>query len=300
MEITAKMVKDLREITGAGMMDCKKALGEANGDIDAAVDVLRTHGLAALAKKSGRATNEGMVDAFVSEDAHVSAIVEINCETDFVGLNADFQAFVGSVAAHVAVAKPADVAELMAQTFTGRDVTTEGVLGEVVSKLGENMNVTRFTRREITGTGALGKYIHMGGKIGVVVEVAFTNAANATNPAVTTLVKDLAMQVAAAAPISANRDEVPADIVAHELSIYRAQAAESGKPESIQDKMAEGRIQKFFKEVCLTEQVFVKNPDITISQLVATVSKDVGDQITVVGFDRFALGETGEPAPAGC
>jgi len=300
MEITAKMVKDLRELTGAGMMDCKKALEEADGNLDAAVDVLRTRGLAALAKKAGRATNEGMVEAFVSEDARVSALVEINCETDFVGRNAEFQGFVASIAAHVAAAKPADVAALMAQTFTGRDVTTEQVLGEVVSKLGENMNVTRFTRRELSGTGALGKYIHMGGKIGVVVEVAFANAANATNPTVTTLVKDLAMQVAAAAPIAANRDEVPADIVAHELSIYRAQAAESGKPESIQEKMAEGRIQKFFKEVCLTEQVFVKDPDTTVSQLLARVSKEVGDEITVVGFDRYALGETGEPAPAGC
>ncbi|KAF0208102.1 MAG: translation elongation factor Ts [Actinomycetota bacterium] len=300
MEVTAKMVKDLREITGAGMMDCKKALTEANGDIDAAVDVLRTRGLAALAKKAGRATNEGMVDAFVSADAQVSAIVEINCETDFVGKNADFQAFVASIAAHVATAKPADVAELMAQTFTGRDITTEGVLGEVVSKLGENMNITRFVRRELSGTGALGSYIHMGGKIGVVVEVAFANAASAANPAVTALIRDLAMQVAAAAPISSNRDEVPADIVEHELSIYRAQAAESGKPEQIQQKMAEGRIQKFFKEVCLTEQVFVKDPDISVSQLVARVSKEVGDEISVVGFDRFALGETGEPAPAGC
>lgn len=300
MEVTAKMVKDLREITGAGMMDCKKALGEANCDIDAAVDVLRTRGLAALAKKAGRATNEGMVDAFVSADAQVSAIVEINCETDFVGKNADFQAFVASVAAHVAAANPADVAELMGQTFTGRDITTEGVLGEVVSKLGENMNITRFVRRELSGTGALGSYIHMGGKIGVVVEVAFANAASAANPAVTALIRDLAMQVAAAAPISSNRDEVPADIVEHELSIYRAQAAESGKPEQIQQKMAEGRIQKFFKEVCLTEQVFVKDPDISVSQLVARVSKEVGDEISVVGFDRFALGETGEPAPAGC
>jgi elongation factor Ts len=282
------------------MMDCKKALAEANCDIDAAVDVLRTRGLAALAKKAGRATNEGMVNAFVSADAQVSAIVEINCETDFVGKNADFQTFVGAVAAHVATAKPTAVATLMAQTFTGRDITTEQVFGEIVSKLGENMNITRFTRREVAGTGALGSYIHMGGKIGVVVEVALKNAASATNPAVTTLIKDLAMQVAAAAPISTNRDEVPADVVEHELSIYRAQAAESGKPEPIQQKMAEGRIQKFFKEVCLTEQVFVKNPDISVSQLVASVSKEVGDEISVVGFDRYALGETGEPGPAGC
>lgn len=300
MEITAKMVKDLRGLTGAGMMDCKKALGEADGNIDAAVDILRTRGLAALAKKAGRVTNEGMVDAFVSEDSRVAALLEVNCETDFVGHNAEFQTFVGALAAHVAATGPADVAALMAQTFTGRDLTTEQVLGEVVSKLGENISISRFTRREVAGTGALGSYIHMGGKIGVVVEVAFANASSAANQAVAGLLKDLAMQVAAAAPISANRDEVPADMVEHELSIYRAQAADSGKPEQIQQKMAEGRIQKFFKEVCLTEQVFVKDPDITITQLVARVSKEIGDEISVVGFDRYALGETGEPAPAGC
>ncbi len=300
MEITAQMVKDLRELTGAGMMDCKKALSEAEGNLDAAVDILRTRGLASLAKKADRATNEGMVDAYVSPDARVSALVEVNCETDFVGLNAEFQKFVGAVALQVATTNPADVATLMEQSFADRNLTTQEVLGEVVSKLGENMAVTRFTRREIAGTGALGSYIHMGGKIGVVVEVAFANAASASNPAVKVLVKDLAMQVAAAAPISANRDEVPADVVEHEMSIYRAQAAESGKPEPIQQKMAEGRIQKFFKEVCLTEQVFVKDPDITVSQLVARISKEIGDEISVVGFDRYALGETGEPAPAGC
>ncbi len=300
MEITAKMVKDLREMTGAGMMDCKKALGEAEGDMEAAVDILRTRGLAALAKKAGRATNEGVVAAYVNDAATVGTLVEVNCETDFVGRNAEFLGFVNELAAHIAAAAPADVEALKAQTFTGREHTVEQVLGEVVSKLGENMNLTRFSRREIAGTGALGSYVHMGGKIGVVVEVSFANAATAGKPEVAALIKDVAMQVAAAAPIAATRDEVDAAVVEHEMSIYRAQAAESGKPEAIQEKMAEGRIQKFYKEVCLTEQVFVKDPEITITQLVARVSKEVGDEIAIVGFDRFALGETSDSEPESC
>ncbi|TDB39938.1 MAG: elongation factor Ts [Actinobacteria bacterium] len=300
MEITAKMVKDLREITGAGMMDCKKALGEAEGDMDAAVDILRTKGLAALAKKAGRATNEGVVAAYVNETGTVGTLVEVNCETDFVALNAGFVGFVNDLAAHIAVAAPADVPALMAETFTGRDISVEQVLGEVVSKLGENMGITRFNRRVVAGTGTLGSYVHMGGKIGVIVEVSFSDATTAGKPEVAALVKDIAMQVAAAAPIAATRDEVDAEIVAHELAIYRAQAAESGKPEAIQEKMAEGRIQKFYKEVCLTEQVFVKDPEITITQLLARVSKEVGDTIAIVGFDRFALGETNDSEPESC
>lgn len=300
MEITAGMVKELREITGAGMMDCKKALAEADGNIEAAVDVLRTRGLATLAKKAGRATNEGVVTAYVAEGARVGVLVEVNCETDFVGRNDQFQNFVNDLAAHIAIAAPADVPALMTQTFTGREHTTEQVLGEVVSKLGENMGITRFVRREVSGVGTLGSYIHMGGKIGVLVEVSFGNAANASNPAVATFIKDVAMQVAAAAPISVGRESVPADVVAHELSIYKAQAAESGKPEAIQEKMAEGRLQKFFKEVCLVEQVFVKNPDITIKDLTAQVSKEIGDTVSVVAFDRFQLGETGEGGGESC
>lgn len=300
MEITAKMVKDLREMTGAGMMDCKKALVEAECDLDAAVDILRTRGLAALAKKAGRATNEGVVAAFVNETAALGALVEINCETDFVARNSEFLDFVNSLAAHVAAAAPTDVDMLMKQQFTGRDLTVEQVLGEVVSKLGENMNITRFSRRELSGTGMLSSYVHMGGKIGVIVELSFANAATASKPEVSALGKDLAMQVAAAAPIAATRDEVAADVIAHELSIYRAQAAESGKPEAIQDKMAEGRLQKYFKEVCLSEQVFVKDPDITVSQLVARISKEVGDQVAIVAFDRFALGETAHSEPQSC
>jgi elongation factor Ts len=300
MEISAKLVKDLREMTGAGMMDCKKALVDASCDLDAAVDILRTRGLAALAKKAGRATNEGTVAAVVSDDARTGVLVEVNCETDFVGRNAEFQSFVSDLAAHIATTAPADVEELKGQQFTGRGHTVHEVLGEVVSKLGENMGITRFVRRAVSETGALGSYMHMGGRIGVLVEVACTNLATATNPVLAAFMKDVAMQVAAASPIAVSRDEVDAAVVEHELAIYRAQAAKSGKPEAIQQKMAEGRLQKFYKEVCLTEQVFVKNPDITVSDLAARVGKELGDTLSIVAFDRYQLGETGEASEEAC
>ncbi|MCL4079586.1 translation elongation factor Ts [Coriobacteriia bacterium Es71-Z0120] len=300
MEITARMVQELREMTGAGMMDCKKALTEADGDVEKAVDILRTRGLAALQKKAGRATNEGVVAAHVSEDKRIGALVEVNCETDFVARNADFLAFVNDLAAHIAAAAPADVAALASQTFTGREHSVQEVLGETVSKLGENMNITRFVRREVSGTGAIASYIHMGGKIGVLVEAAFTKPETASADALASLLKDVAMQVAAASPIAVSREDVPAETVEHELAIYRAQAAESGKPEQIQQKIAEGRLHKFYKEVCLLEQAFVKDPEISVGDLVARVSKELGDTVSIVGVERFQLGETSDAEPAAC
>lgn len=291
-EITAGMVKELRECTGAGMMECKKALTEAEGDLGKAVDILRTRGLAALAKKAGRATNEGAVAARVSDDSKVGVLVELNCETDFVGRNAEFLGFVNGLAEQIAKQAPTDVTELMSQTMVGREHTVEEVLGEYVGKLGENMGVARFMRAEIEGTGAVGTYIHGGGKIGVLVEFSFENEATATNAAFQQAAKDVAMQVAAAMPLFPSRDSVDQDTIEHEISIYKAQAAESGKPENIQEKMAQGRLEKYFKEVVLPEQVFVKNQDQTVGQYLAAVSKEAADQITVTGFVRWVLGET--------
>ncbi len=296
MEVTAKMVKDLRECTGAGMMDCKMALSEAGGDIDQAVDILRMRGLAALAKKAGRATNEGVVAAFVSEYAAVAALVEVNCETDFVARNAEFQTFATALAEQIAIDAPDGIAEgdapLMAQQYKRNPtLTVEQAMGEVVSKLGENMTISRFIRLEVQGKGAIGSYIHAGGRIGVLVEVAFQNAETAKNEAFAAFIKDVAMHVAAASPSYVTRDEAPAEVVEHELSIYKAQAAESGKPEQIQTKMAEGRLEKYFKEVTLVEQPFVKNPDISVAQFVAETGKALGDTLEIVGFERFVLGQ---------
>ena len=291
-EITASMVKELRECTGAGMMECKKALAESDGNLDSAIDILRTRGLAALAKKSGRATNEGTIAAFVSEDSKVGVLVEVNSETDFVGRNEEFTGFAAEVAEHIAAEAPDGVEHLMTQEISGRGITVEGLLGEKVSKLGENMGVARFVREEVMGSGAVASYIHGGGKIGVLVVVGFNKSETAENPAFKQFGRDVAMQVAAATPFFVRREDANAETIEHELSIYKAQAAESGKPEAIQEKMATGRLEKFFKEVALVEQPFVKNPDQTVSQYAAQVGKDVGDELTVVSFERFVLGES--------
>ncbi len=290
-DISASMVKELRECTGAGMMECKKALTEAEGDMEAAVDILRTRGLAALAKKAGRATNEGTVAAYVTDDATVGVLVEVNCETDFVGRNAEFTGFVDALAAHIAVNGPENVDELKEQAIADRDITVEQLLGEMVGKLGENMGVARFIREEISGTGAVATYVHGGGRIGVMVTYAFTKPETAANDTFKTFSRDVAMQVAAASPMVTRREDLSSDVIEHELSIYKAQAAESGKPEAIQEKMAQGRLEKFYKEVALVEQAFVKNMDQTVAQYTAEVSKAVGDEIAIVGFVRFNLGE---------
>jgi elongation factor Ts len=291
-EITASMVKELRECTGAGMMECKKALSEADGNLEAAVDVLRTRGLAALAKKAGRATNEGTVADFVSADSKVGVLVEVNSETDFVGRNAEFTGFAAEVAEHIAAAAPTGVEHLMTQEITGRGLTVEGLLGEKVTKLGENMGVARFVREEVSGTGAVATYIHGGGKIGVLVVVAFGKSATAENPQFKSFARDVAMQVAAATPFFVRREDADSNTIEHELAIYKAQAAESGKPEAIQEKIATGRLEKFFKEVALVEQPFVKNPDQTIAQYATETGKALGDELNIVAFQRFVLGQS--------
>ena len=291
-EITASMVKELRECTGAGMMECKKALSEAEGDLGAAVDILRTRGLAALAKKAGRATNEGTIAAFVTPDSKVGVLVEVNSETDFVGRNAEFTGFAAELAEHIAAEAPTGVEHLLTQTISSRGITVSELFGEKVSKLGENMGVARFVRESIEGTGAVATYIHGGGKIGVLVSYAFNNAATATNPAFQTFAKDVAMQVAASSPFFVRREDASPETIEHEMSIYKAQAAESGKPEAIQEKMAQGRLEKFYKEVALVEQAFVKNPDQSVAQYAAETGKAVGDEISVVSFERFVLGES--------
>ncbi len=279
------MVKELREMTGAGMMECKKALVEADGNLDAAVDVLRTRGLAAVAKKAGRATNEGTVMALVSEDGKAGAVVELNCETDFVGMNDKFKAYAEKIAKAALAANPADMEALKAADAEGE--TVEAVVTDAIHTLGENIQLSRFA---VEQGGAVSSYIHGGGKIGVLVqfEVEGVDPASAEFKAYG---RDVAMQVAAASPVAANRDSVDPAIVEHEKAIYMAQAAESGKPEAIQEKMAVGRLEKFFKESTLTEQAFVKNPDQTVAEYTAEVAKNLGGEIKVVDFKRFVLGE---------
>ncbi len=283
--ITAAMVKELREMTDAGMMECKKALVEADGDMDKAVDVLRTRGLAAAAKKVGRATNEGTVMAIVSDDATKGAVVELNCETDFVGMNEKFKGYAEKIARAAMAANVEDVEALKAVDADGE--TVEDVLTDAIHTLGENMNLARAA---VVEAGGVASYIHGGGKIGVLV----TFDVEGIDPASDEFQhcgRDVAMQVAAASPVSATRESVPAEVVAHEMEIYKAQAAESGKPENIQEKIATGRLEKFYKESCLTEQAFVKNPDQNVTDYVNEVAKKLGGTIKVTGFKRFMLGE---------
>ena len=283
--ITAAMVKELREMTDAGMMECKKALVEADGDMDKAVDVLRTRGLAAAAKKVGRATNEGTVMAIVSDDATKGAVVELNCETDFVGMNEKFKGYAEKIARAAMAANVEDVEALKAVDAEGE--TVEDVLTDAIHTLGENMNLARAA---VVEAGGVASYIHGGGKIGVLV----TFDVEGIDPASDEFQhcgRDVAMQVAAASPVSATRESVPAEVVAHEMEIYKAQAAESGKPENIQEKIATGRLGKFYKESCLTEQAFVKNPDQSVTDYVNEVAKKLGGTIKVTGFKRFMLGE---------
>ncbi len=286
-QVTAAMVKELREMTGAGMLECKKALTEADGDIDGAVDILRTRGLAQAAKKAGRATNEGRVCAVV--DGKAGAVCQVNCETDFVALTDKFQGYADKFTAAVVANDPESVEALLESEYEGTKLQDE--LTEAIHIIGENMKIANFKRLVVDGAGALVPYIHMNGKIGVLVAFACGNDATAADERFAVMGKDVAMQIAATSPVSIDEESVPAEVREHELSIYKAQAAESGKPEAIQEKIALGRMSKFYKENCLVDQDFVKNGDITVREYIAGVAKELGDEIKVVDFARIALGE---------
>lgn len=270
-QITAALVKELREITGAGMMDCKKALVECEGDKDKAIDYLREKGIAKAAKKAGRIASEGVVAAAVTADGKTACIVEINSETDFVAKNENFQNLVKKIAEHIVACKPADMDALNASQMDGK--TVADVMTEAVASIGEKLSLRRF-EVYTTEDGQLATYIHMGGKIGVIVELSGGDE---------TLGKDVAMQIAAAKPQCIGRADVDQEALAHEREVLRKQALEEGKPEKIVEKMVDGRINKYYKEVCLVEQEFVKDSDKTIKDILAGVE--------VHRFARFEMGE---------
>ena len=285
--ITAALVKELRERTQAGMMDCKKALMENDGDMDKAIDWLREKGLAQAAKKAGRIAAEGAVVQYITECGKVGAVVEVNCETDFVAKTDNFMNFANSVAKHVALANPADIEGLNAQKFVDDETKTiEDMISDATVAIGEKISIRRFARYETTGL--VSSYIHMGGKVGVLVEL---NTTAGDNEAVKELAHDLCLQIAAAKPEAVRREEVNSENLEKEREIYRVKALESGKPEKIVDKIVEGQIEKYYKEVCLLEQLFVKDGDKTIKGLVAEVAKAVGADIDVVRYARFERGE---------
>ena len=287
--VTAAMVKELRERTNAGMMDCKKALLAADGDMDKAIDWLREKGLAQAAKKASRVAAEGVVAQYVTPCGCTGVIVEVNCETDFVAKTDNFAAFANNVAKHIAKANPADVDELMNQKFVDDETKTiSDLVSEATVAIGEKISVRRFARFQTEGVVAT--YIHMGGKVGVLVEVA-TSEEGKNNDAVKQFAHDLSLQIAAAKPEAVRREEVDSEKLEKEREIQRAKALEAGKPEKIVDRIVDGQIEKYYKEVCLLDQQFVKDPDKSIKGLMAEVSKAAGAPLDVVRFVRFERGE---------
>lgn len=287
--ITAQMVKELRERTGAGMMDCKKALTETEGDMEKAVDFLREKGLAAAEKKAGRIAAEGIVAAVLSDDAKNGVLVEVNCETDFVAKNEDFKGFAADVAQQVLTGHAADVEALLQEAFLGDgNKTVKDELTEKVAVIGENINIRRFEKME-AADGCVAAYIHGGGKLGV---LAYGKS-DVVNDEIKTALRNIAMQIAAMDPKYVSRDEVPADFLTHEKEILMAQAKEENpnKPENIIEKMIVGRLNKEMKEICLLDQSYVQDSDITVAQYAAKVGKENSADFSVVRFVRFKTGE---------
>lgn len=285
MEITASMVKTLREKTQAGMMDCKKALTEAEGDMDRAIDILREKGLSKAAKKADRVAAEGLVKLIIAADKKSGAVVEVNSETDFVAKNEEFIGFVEDLAKMVLETAPESVEALKAAKYMGTEETVEEVLNGKIAKIGENMNLRRIAKEE--ATGAVIGYVHGAGKIAVLVNLA----SDAAPEELEELGRDVAMQIAAMNPMYISRDDVDQNYIAHEREILTAQAMNEGKPEEIAKKMVEGRLNKQLKEVCLLEQVFVKDSDFTVKQIIENKAKALGKEIKVAGVQRFEVGE---------
>ena len=275
MAVTAKMVKELREQTGAGMMDCKKALTETNGDMEKAIDYLRENGIAKAAKKAGRIAAEG--STYIATEGNTAALIEVNCETDFVTKNDQFKQLLEDLGKHIVSQKPANVEEALAQNLNGSDETVETYINSVVAKIGEKISLRRFTIITKTDQDAFGAYLHLGGRIGVLALLEGTTDENTA--------KDVAMHIAAVNPKYVSRDEVSEEETNREREVLKAQALNEGKPENIVEKMVEGRLGKFFEDICLLEQSFIKDPDVKVKKFVA----DKG--ATVKQFVRYEVGE---------
>ena len=285
MAVTAEQVKKLRDQTGAGMMDCKAALTEANGNFEEANTILRKRGLATAAKKAGRATGEGLIGHRVAADHASGTLVEVNCESDFVARTDDFQRLIH------------DVLDEIERTGATADQTwlqdpngpVQKRLAAAIGKLGENMAVPRFVR--YSGGGYVGQYIHLGGKIGVMVEFGGVTADASGRDAFTTLVKEIAMQIAAASPGYVSRQSVPADVLEKERAIYRAQMENAGKPAAVLEKIVEGKLGSFYQQFVLPDQPSIRDPKMTVAQVIAAASKDLGSPVGVTRFVRLKVGE---------
>jgi elongation factor Ts len=285
MAISAADVKKLRDQTGAGMMDCKAALEEANGNFEDANTVLRKRGLASAAKKAGRATSEGLIGNAVSPDHSVGVLVEVNCESDFVARTDDFQQLIKDIIAEINKAGDA-ASEAWLKDPNG---PVHPLVAAAIAKLGENMAVPRFVR--YAGRGYVGQYIHLGGKIGVQVELSGVTPEIAAKEEFATLVKEIAMQVAAASPSYATRAEVPADALEKEKAIYRSQMENSGKPANVIDKIVDGKLGSFYSQVVLTDQPSIRDPKMSVGNVIAAANKSLGGSLAVTRFARLKVGE---------
>lgn len=286
--VTAQLVKELRELTGAGMMDCKKALSETGGDLKKAVDVLREKGLSSAAKKAGRIAAEGVVSSYVSNDFSKGTLVELNCETDFVAINPLFVGLskeICEIASKNSCDNVSDI-ENLNYKFSDEFPTVKDAIVGLVAKLGENISLRRVVNY-YSNDGVINTYIHGDGKIGVVIELK----SDLKNEEVVKVAKDLCMQVAATNPMFLDINSVDQSVVEKERQILKTQALNEGKPEQVVEKMVEGRIKKYFQEICLVEQGFVKDPDLTVKKFIENKSKELGSKIEIVRFSRFEKGE---------
>lgn len=282
-EITPQMVKTLREKTGAGMADCKKALVDANGDMNQAIEILRKKGAASAAKRADRVASEGIIATRLSDDRKLAAIVEVNCETDFVARNAEFESYVNKVADALIANEINNLDELMKVKVNGD--TIEGIHNEILAKFGEKIDVRRFER--IKSNGTIATYNHAGNKLAVVIEVSADNL----NETAYTLLRDIAMQIAAMNPQFIDRNDVDQATLAKEKEIYVQQAIDSGKPADIAEKIAMGKLEKFYQEQCLVEQAFVKDGNKTVADVLKEISNIAGTDVKILSFRRYLLGE---------
>jgi len=287
--ITASIVKELRDKTNAGMMDCKKVLTETNGDIEASIKLLRERGIMKSSKMADRAATEGVITARINPGSTSGILLELNCETDFVSKNESFQAFVGSLADALAESSAPDLAAALA--VKNGDQTIDDTVKAKVGEVGENLQFRKYVRYDGAEGGVIASYIHLGGKVGVLIEVGTTLPASKDTDAFRELIKDLTLHIAACAPKGLSRDDIPTEVVDAEREIFRARLADSGKPENIIENILKGQIGKFFAESCFLEQGFVKDPDITVAKLLEAKGKELGDTLTVTRFVRFGLGE---------
>ena len=289
MSISTAEIKQLREATGAGILDCKKALQQANGNFDEAVEFLRKKGLAAAAKKAGREASEGIIDAQVSDDGQTAVMINVNCETDFVARTDDFKAYVDSLVEQLFADNVTSAEELLERPYIkDTSKTVKESLTEIVAKLGENTLISQATRFDLQGDGMLENYVHLGGRVGVLVDVA---GADRDNEKFANLVHDLALHVAAASPLYLTESDISADTIASEKEIFKAQLAQENKPDHIKDRIIEGKLKKWYGEVVLLNQQFVKDSDLTIAQLLEKAGKEIGRSIEIRCFARYELGQ---------